>query len=239
MSKSEDPRMVLKDSAAIMEGHFVLKSERHSSVYVNKDAIYTNPSTISILGCDLGQPFIEDDVQAVLGPAIGGVILAHCTAKFINLDRRLDRGDNRLARCLFADKDGDGFIIKRGYDVYVKERRVLIVEDIMTSGGSVRATAEAVRRLGGEVVGVAAICNRGGCTAESLGVPKLVSLVEMELGTWSKDECPLCEKGVPINTEVGHGEAFLRRRDETRMLSMRTLHNAAKSGIGKSLSPDE
>lgn len=228
--RSENPRDILLNSGAVLEGHFALKSGRHSGVYVNKDEVYTNPSTIGILACDLGHPFIEDDVEAVVGPAIGGVILAHGTAKFLNLDKKLERGDVGLARSLFADKDGDRFIIKRGYDVYIRGRRVLLVEDIMTSGGSIRATADAVRRVGGEVVGVAAICNRGKVTAESLGVPKLVSLVEMDLVTWTADECPLCEQGIPVNTEIGHGADYVAKLEipDKRPLSIRTLATTSK-----------
>lgn len=222
MTKSENPRDILIESGAVMEGHFVLKSGRHSSVYVNKDAIYTNPVTVSILGADLGVPFREDSVGAVVGPAIGGVILAHCTAKFLSLDNKLMSPDKPGVRSLFADKDDEfGFVIKRGYDAYVADRRVLLVEDILTTGSSIRATAEAVRRAGGTIVGVAAICNRGKCTAESLGVPKLNALVSMDLGTWSPDECPLCESRTPINVNVGHGKEFLDGND--RLISVRTL----------------
>lgn len=212
--RSENPRDILVESNAVIDGHFVLKSGAHSSVYVNKDEIYTSPSTVSILGADLGQPYIDSGVETVVGPAIGGVVLAHCTAKFISLDRRLDGKGVQKVRAIFADKEGDGFVIRRGYDVYVRAKRVLLVEDILTTGSSIRSTADAVRKTGGDVVGVAAICNRGGCTAESLGVPKLVSLVEMDLGTWSRDECPQCRNGVPINTSIGHGVEFVAKHGQ-------------------------
>lgn len=212
MHKSENPRDILVESKAVMDGHFVLKSGLHSSAYINKDAIYTKPRIVSVLGIDLGTPFREERVDSVVGPAIGGVILAHCVAKFFTLDRKLSAGEKDV-RSLFADKDDNGgFIIRRGYDEFVTDRRVLLVEDIITSGSSVRETADAIRRVGGEVIGVSAICNRGDSTAETLGVPKLISLVEMNLGTWSADECPLCQQHVPIDTGVGHGLEFLEKR---------------------------
>lgn len=217
MPKSERPQDVLADAEAVTSGHFVFKSGLHASEYVNKDMLYTNPNTIALLCMDLGQPFVhrkrpEAQVHVVVGPAIGGVILAHCVAKHIFFD------SEEIVRSLFADKEGDGFIVRRGYDKFVTGRRVLVVEDIITTGGSVRGTVEAVRRAGGEVVGVAAICNRGeNITAETLGVPQFVSLVEMHFETWSSEACPLCKQGVAINTELGHGKAFVAKYGQPRI----------------------
>jgi orotate phosphoribosyltransferase len=200
----------MQEAEVVVDGHFVLKSGRHSSVYVNKDMLYTDSERIALLCMDLGQPFVdrkhpEIQVQVVVGPAIGGVILAHCVAKHLSFDSA------DTVRSLFADKDGEGFVIKRGYDKFVTGKRVLVVEDILTTGGSVRGTVEAVRKVGGEVVGVAAICNRGRLTAETLGVPRLRSLVEMDLETWAENDCPLCRERIPVNTDVGHGKALLSR----------------------------
>lgn len=115
---------------------------------------------------------------------------------------------------MFADKDGDRFVIKRGYDKHIRGKRVLVVEDILTTGGSVRSTVEAVRIIGGTVLGVAALCNRGTSTAESLDVPKLNQLVTMDLETWDGADCPLCRMNIPINTDVGHGKTFLAQTQE-------------------------
>jgi orotate phosphoribosyltransferase len=208
LTKSETPLHILREAEALIEGHFVLKSGRHSSSYVNKDMIYTDSERIALLCMDLGQPFVdrkrpELQVQAVVGPAIGGVILAHCVAKHLAFD------SPDTVRSLFADKEGDGFVIRRGYDRFVADKRVLIVEDILTTGSSVRGTVKAVRDVGGMVVGVAALCNRGRVTAEQLDVPQLHCLVEMNLETWASDECPLCAAHEPINTKVGHGAEYV------------------------------
>lgn len=208
MPKSENPLDILKDARAVMKGHFVLKSGRHASVYINKDAVYMNPKAVAILCMDMGQPFVTKDpskrIEIVVGPAIGGVILASYTAKHLGFD-----GDDVLS--LFADKDGDGFVIKRGYDAFVRGKHVLVVEDIMTTGGSVRGTIQAVEAVGGTVMGVAALCNRGKLTADALGVPKLVSLVEMSFDTWVADDCELCRTGQPINIDVGHGKRYVEK----------------------------
>lgn len=105
------------------------------------------------------------------------------------------------------------YVIKRGYDKLIAGKKVLVVEDILTTGGSVKKTVEAVRAIGGEVAGVAALCNRGGVTAEDIGdVPELFSLVNITLESWEASECPLCAQGVPINTSVGKGKEFLSQQ---------------------------
>jgi orotate phosphoribosyltransferase len=211
MTTAENPETILRQNGVILEGHFVLKAGHHSGKYINKDEVYTDALAISGLCIDLALPFRDDKrapdqlVETVIGPAIGGVVLSHGAAHFLCLD-------GRRVRSVFADKDEDDddrFIIKRGYDKHIIGRRVLVVEDIITTGSSVRGTIDAVRNFGGTVLGVAALCNRGRITAEMLDVPKLVQLVTMDLETWDPADCLLCKTGVPINTEVGHGAKYV------------------------------
>ncbi len=103
----------------------------------------------------------------------------------------------------------DKFIFKRGYGKLVKGKRVLVVEDILNTGGSADRVVKCVREAGGEVVGLGAICNRGGVSAEQLGVPKLFALLNVSLDAYEPEKCPLCKAGVPINEEVGHGKDFM------------------------------
>jgi orotate phosphoribosyltransferase len=105
---------------------------------------------------------------------------------------------------------GKARIFRRGYDALVAGRRVLVVEDILTTGGSARTVVQAVEKAGGTVVGVAALCNRGGVTADLLGSPQLYSLASVPLESWSAEECPLCASGVPVNTRLGKGAAFVK-----------------------------
>jgi orotate phosphoribosyltransferase len=100
-------------------------------------------------------------------------------------------------------------MIKRGYDKFLPGRKVLIVEDVLTTGGSVRKVIELAKNLKAHVAGVGALCNRGGITQESLQVPLFFPLLTVDLASWSAEECPLCKKGVPINTQVGKGKEFL------------------------------
>ena len=99
------------------------------------------------------------------------------------------------------------------YGIFAGVWRVLVVEDILTTGGSVKKVIEATRAIGGEVVGLGVLCNRGGITSHDVGdVPKLFALVNVTLESWTEAECPLCAKGIPINTDVGKGRDFLARK---------------------------
>jgi orotate phosphoribosyltransferase len=107
--------------------------------------------------------------------------------------------------------DTGAFVVKRGYGKLITDQNVVVVEDVLTTGRSAKATVEAVKKIEGNVVMVAAVCNRGGVTAEMLGVPYLHSAVNVNFETFDPDNCPLCKMLVPINTEFGHGKAFLEK----------------------------
>lgn len=104
------------------------------------------------------------------------------------------------------------FALKRGYENIVRGRKVVVVEDILNTGISAARTVAAVRAAGGEPVLAVAICNRGKVTAEKIGVPELISLLDLDLEAWPKKTCLLCQDDIPINTDFGHGKAFLERR---------------------------
>lgn len=204
MPKSELPIDILIEKKCIMQGHFVLKSGKHSSVYINKIRMYPDSILLSTLCIELATPFISDPVDIVVGPALGGIALALCTAKSLSIWR------NTVVPWAFAEKDGENFTFRDPYPEYLHNMQVLVVDDILTTGGSIKRTIEAVRRAGGIPVGVGAICNRGRVTAETLGVSKLRSLIEMSVeDTWEAADCPLCASGVPISIDVGHGKQFL------------------------------
>ena len=105
------------------------------------------------------------------------------------------------------------FVIKRGYNKKVAGKKVLVVEDILTTGGSAKRVVLATRALGGDIVGLGVLCNRGGITPQDVGdVPKLFALVNVKLDSWKEAECPLCAQNVPINIDVGKGKEFLSRK---------------------------
>jgi orotate phosphoribosyltransferase len=207
-------KQVFSDTAAVLTGgHFVYTSGKHGSAYVNKDAIYPNPDDVSTLCKIIAHEAVRKGmyVDTVVGPETGAIILSQWTAHHL----KLVQPGGKTVHGVYAEKDGKGFVIKRGYDKFVAGRNVLIVEDILNTGGSVKAVVETVNAIGGNIVGVAALCNRGGVTAESIGIPSdtpLFSLLDVTLDMWEEADCPLCRDGVPINTNVGKGREYLARK---------------------------
>ena len=173
--------------------------------------MYPDSVLLSTLCIDLAICFKEDPVDVVVGPALGGIALALCTAKSLTLWR----GD--VVPWAFAEKEGEGFTFRDPYPEYLQDKRVLVVDDILTTGGSIKRTVEAVTRAGGVPIGVGAICNRGRVTSEMLGVPKLCSLINMDVeDTWEEVECPLCTQGIPISTLVGHGATYIAQHEQLK-----------------------
>jgi orotate phosphoribosyltransferase len=190
--------------AIIPGGHFLYASGRHGHTYVNKDAIYPHTGIIRPLCSIMAKAFFNDAVEVVVGPEKGGIILSQWVTYALNFGR-LD-GPEVLAA--YAEKEGAGFVLRRGYEKLVPGKRVLVVEDILTTGGSVLKVVNLIRSLGGEVIGVAALCNRGGVTPEDIGnVPKLFSCVSITLDSWTATECPMCAQGTPFNTDLGKGKS--------------------------------
>lgn len=190
---------ILADAGAVITGsHVIYTSGRHGSAYVNKDAVYPDTRAVSQLCESLAEVARPQRPEIVCGPALGGIILAQWTAHHLDLP------------AVYAEKLPEGGLgLRRGYDKLVRGRRVLVVEDILNTGGSVAQAIDAVRAAGGEVVSVAALVNRGAVTAEQLGVPALAALVAIDLDSWTASECPLCRDGVAVNTDVGKGREFL------------------------------
>lgn len=199
---------VLQDTGAFRTGHFVFTSDLHASTYINKDAIYPHVAQVSKLCRAMAEKFRDDGVEVVLGPAVGAVVLSTWTA------HHMGEALGREVYGVYADKNGDdGFIIRRGYDKLIAGKRTLIVEDLMTTGGSVRKVISAARAAGADVVGAIVIANRGGVTKSMVGdPPRLESLVHLDLEQWPADQCVLCQRDIPVNTDVGHGRDFLKSK---------------------------
>lgn len=204
-------RQLLVHCGAVRSGHFVLKSGRHSDEYIAKDLVYTGPDDVATLCRALAVQLPGVQIDTVIGPEKGGIILAQWIAFYHGRCRE----DGGQTHAVFAEKnvaDG-GFHIGRGYADYVAGKKIWIVEDVLTTGGSVLKVVEAVRAIKGEVVGVVALVNRGAVTAAQIGnVPHLFSLVNISLESWPEEECPLCADKIDINTDFGHGTEFLSRR---------------------------
>jgi orotate phosphoribosyltransferase len=195
--------------ATITGSHIVYTSGKHGTVYVNKDAVYPHTAETSRLCRAIAERFVDENVEVVIAPAIGGVILSQWVA------HHLSEMNGHEVLGVYAEKSGDGdaFVIKRGYDKLISGKNVLVVEDVLTTGGSAKKVIEATRAIGGNVVGLGTLVNRGGIMPQDVAdVPKLNALVNLELDAWDEATCPLCEQNIPINTDVGKGREFLARK---------------------------
>lgn len=186
MPPAEGILRTLQESGALKEGHFLLASGRHSGQYVEKFDLLRRPQATSEACALLAAVFQDEQIDVVAGPTTGGVILA------FELARQLG------SEAAYAERRSDGQPgreFRRG-TIFEKGARVLVVDDILTTGGSVRETLEALRHHEVEVVGVAILVDRSGGRID-LGVPQH-SVITMEIATWEPGECPLCERGIPL-----------------------------------------
>jgi len=220
LSEKEALEILNRTKAVIKGSHVVYTSGMHGSTYVNKDAVYPHTVETARLCRGIAGHFADDGVEVVIAPAVGGIILSQWTAyHFTTITGREVLG-------VYAEKEKhydadpgavvewEGFAIRRGYDKLIDHKHVLVVEDVLTTGGSVKKVIAAVRACGGTIAGVGALCNRGGITAADLGVRKLFALVNVTLDAYPEATCPLCAEKVPINTDVGKGREFLARQKQ-------------------------
>ena len=175
---------VLEKKGAVLRGHFKLSSGRHSDLFVQKFRVLEHPHLAERFGHDLAALF-DGDFDAVASPAVGAIVLGFAAAL---------AGD---ARFVFAERVDDHMMFRRGF-VIAPHERVLVVEDVVTTGGSAREVVDAVRATGGIPIGVGALLDRGdSARPPDLGVP-LRALVTLEVSSWAPDDCPLCARGAPV-----------------------------------------
>lgn len=174
---------LLKDSGVMLEGHFLLTSGRHSARYFEKFRILESPSLCERFAGALAGRFRDAGVTAVCGPTTGGIIIAYEVARQLG------------ARCVIAEKAEGGRRIGRGFRL-AAEDRVLVVDDVMTTGGSLVETLAALEAYPAAVVGVGVYIDRSG------GAVKLPlaceSVYRQSVETWQPTDCPLCRQGVPL-----------------------------------------
>jgi orotate phosphoribosyltransferase len=176
-------RQLFVDTGAILEGHFLLTSGLHSPLYVEKFQVLQHPQHTAKLCLALANRFAHDHVELVIGPVTGGILLAHEVAK------------NLGTRAIFTERENGKMTLRRGFVINPGER-VLIVEDIVTTGGSVQEVIDVVREHGGTLVGVGMLVDRSGGKVD-FGIPAQ-ALLNLNVPTYKSEECPLCKAGKPI-----------------------------------------
>ena len=175
---------IFEANKALLAGHFLLSSGLHSDRYLQAALVLQEPSTALLLGGELANRFRDEKVSVVIGPALGGVVIAFAVADGL-----------KCSRAIFTERQKDVFTLRRGFEIR-KGEKVLVVEDVITTGGSTREVMELVKSFQAEVCGVAAVAERSGQPVD-FGVRKEV-LLQIPLTTFPPEECPLCRQQVPL-----------------------------------------
>ena len=176
---------LFRRSGALLEGHFRLSSGLHSPGYLQCALVLQHPEHALALGGALAERVRALRPATVLSPALGGIVIGHEVARGLG------------ARAIFAEREDGVLTLRRGFTLTDAER-VLVVEDVVTTGGSTRETMQVARAAGAQIVGAAAIVDRsGGAGRHALDVP-LFSLLDIALPTYDPGSCPLCADGIPV-----------------------------------------
>ncbi|MCE9549058.1 phosphoribosyltransferase [Candidatus Nomurabacteria bacterium] len=199
--------ILTKVGAILPNDHFVGTSGLHFNTYVNKDFLYPHTKETSKVCKLFAEKYKDKNIEVVVGPALGGIILSQWTASF------LSELTGKEVLGIYTEKtENCGQVFTRGYDGYVKGKKVLVVEDIITTGLSSLKTAEAVKTCGGEVVGVCAMVNKNKDINSISSEYSISALTNLYIDTYEAKDCPLCKNNIPINTKVGHGKKFLEQQ---------------------------
>lgn len=184
MMKSEDVLDIYKKTGALLTGHFLLSSGLHSDRYLQSALVLQQPDIATKLCAALAEYFKDSKIEVVIAPALGGVFVSHETARALGV------------RALFAERVDGELTLRRGFTIKPGER-VLVVEDVITTGKSTKETIAVVKKAGGVVIAAASLVDRSNGKAD-LGVP-YKSLVTLNVPSYASDTCPLCKSGsVPV-----------------------------------------
>lgn len=200
---------VFAEKNAILKGHFVYTKGGHGDIYVDKFEITLWPIQAGILCKDIAWQWRNEGIEVVIGPAMGAIKLADRVAEWLALFTGIE------VPALYTEKDENGKqILKQGANK-ITGKRTLVIEDIVNTGGSLENTIEVCKEAGAEVVGCHSLVDRssGKVTAKTLRVKTFLALKTMDVANYV-EECPLCKAKVPINTDRGHGEKYLKDHPE-------------------------
>jgi orotate phosphoribosyltransferase len=191
--KREELIHMFEEAGAIRTGHFELTSGRHSATYIQCALVLEHPKFAEQMGRAIAELFKDHRVACVVSPALGGIIAGYEVARALG------------TRSLFVERDRSGqMTLRRGFEINPGER-VLVIEDVWTTGGSTRETIGVVEQAGGLVVAAGALIDRSGGRLE-LNIPAR-ALLEMDVPSYEPDECPQCRQG---NLPTRPGSRFLR-----------------------------
>jgi len=168
---------------AFLKGHFRLSSGLHSENYLQCALVLQYPDAAEKLAKELVKKFSGEKIDVVIGPALGGITIAYETARVLGV------------RGIFTERQDGKMVLRRGFSVKPGER-VLVVEDVITTGGSTKEVIEAVKSLSGRVIGVGCIIDRSDSRID-FGA-RFEFLVKLNIKTYGQGSCPLCKSGIPV-----------------------------------------
>lgn len=171
---------IFEKSEVLLHGHFLLTSGRHSNQYMQCAQLLQYPEYAEEISKGLADNFRDDNIDIVIGPAMGGIIISYELARQLKVKN------------LFAERENGKMVLRRGFFI-PKGARVLVAEDVITTGGSVREVIDIVKEQGGEVVGVAVLVDRSNGTID-FGT-KLAAALTTEVISYDAEDCPLCKEG--------------------------------------------
>lgn len=173
---------MLEETGALLKGHFELTSGLHSDRYVQCAQAFKYPQSAERLGSALARRFADKQITLVAGPAIGGIILAHEVARAFKVP------------CIFSERQDGRMALRRGFHAEPQDK-VLLVEDVVTTGGSILELAELISSAGAAVVGIGCVVDRRGDKSKLPAESQ--ALLKLPLATYQKASCPLCQQGSP------------------------------------------
>lgn len=180
---------IFKEAGVLMKGHFLLTSGRHSNCYLQCAKIFRNTKYSEELCAELAECYWNDGIEIVVGPAMGAVQMAYEVSRWLHCEN------------FFTERGEDGKMALRREFVVRPGQKVLVVEDVVTTGGSVREVMDLVRKSGGIIAGVGSVVDRTGGKV-NFGVPYR-SVVSLEFESWEPQDCPLCKAGAPALVKPG------------------------------------
>lgn len=182
MLKQKEIAEILEDSNALLTGHFLLTSGLHSPNYFQCAKVLQYPKYTSILCIDLARRF-KEEVDVVVSPAVGGIVVGQEVGRELN------------KRTIFTERENEEMTLRRGFEIQPGEK-VLIAEDVLTTGRSIREVIKVVEACGAELVGVGVLIDRSG--GENMFDCPLESIMKMNVVTYTAEECPLCKEEIPL-----------------------------------------
>lgn len=171
---------ILKEVGALLEGHFLLSSGKHSNRYCQCAKLLQYPEKSEIVLRKVVEQIKDVEIDIVVGPAMGGIVVAY------ELGRQLGKP------AIFTERENGSMTLRRGFEIKAGQK-VLITEDVVTTGKSSKETAEVIKALGGEVVGIACVVDR---STGDTGF-EIFSAVKLDIETYEVDNCPLCKEHIP------------------------------------------